>query len=638
EPTVFTTLSGNLGEDGTSRSLTKSGSGRLVLTGFNTYSGGTIINAGVLQIGITAGSTHTNADAALGAVPSSAATNVTFSGTSTLQLVANALTILNANRNIAINSGVTATFDANGGSLTILGQIAGAGALKTGTAGTVTLANATNSYAGGTTIAGGTVIANGDGAFGSATGSIAFTGSATLQALDTITMGSGRNITLASGATATFNPLGNTITINGQVSGAGNLAISSTSGVVVLAGANNFSGTTIIGDVATPGTAILRLMQANALAATSGITIGRNATDDSSRLQLAFTGTSTFDRNITTTSRNTSVAHVQNVSGNTTLTGAFTTAGAGAQTTFQSDAGELNLQFSSTANSASTIALQGEGDGRVSSNLYSAAATGGLVKNGPGTWRIEAGQTYSGATTVNQGVLLANNATGSATGTGAVTVSGGVLGGTGIVQGNTLVNGAGSLRPGDSAVNGGIGRLRFSGNVELSGSTVATDRLLLQIGSSGGADVNDADGFYTALAANNFASYLSGKAADYEALNSGNHDQIIVAGTLTIEGNSVVRLGREDGSSAYSSSPAFGDVFDLLDFTTLLLDGYTFGTAQRAGGLVGGLDLPTLSAGLFYDTSLFASNGIIVVVPEPSRALLVLLAVGAWMMRRRKSF
>ncbi len=58
---------------------------------------------------------------------------------------------------------------------------------------------------------------------------------------------------------------------------------------------------------------------------------------------------------------------------------------------------------------------------------------------------------YSGTTTVNAGTLLANNSSGSATGTGGVTVNnGGTFGGTGSISGVLTLNAGGRLSPGAS--------------------------------------------------------------------------------------------------------------------------------------------------------------------------------------------
>ena len=117
--------------------ITKSGSGTLSLAGSSSYDAGTTIQAGTLNI---------NADAALGAVPASAATNITFSGNSTLQAGAAAVS-LNANRNIAVNSGVTATFDTQGNTMAIPGVVGGAGGLTKIGSGTLTLSGK-NTYPG----------------------------------------------------------------------------------------------------------------------------------------------------------------------------------------------------------------------------------------------------------------------------------------------------------------------------------------------------------------------------------------------------------------------------------------------------------------------------------------------------------
>jgi hypothetical protein len=83
---------------------------------------------------------------------------------------------------------------------------------------------------------------------------------------------------------------------------------------------------------------------------------------------------------------------------------------------------------------------------------------------------------------------------------------------------------------------------------------------------------------------------------------------------------------------------AGGDVFNLLDWTSLTNNGFTVnGTQYDGSGDTGfDLDLPTLSAGMLWDTSLFLSHGVVFVVPEPSRALLLLFGLLGLMMRRRR--
>ncbi len=90
-------------------SLANVGGGTLILTGSNTYSGGTFITNGTLNIA---------ADSALGAVPPNPTTNVSFNGnyfTSTLQFNTNYVgTSLSMNRSIVVSSYHYGGVDTNG--------------------------------------------------------------------------------------------------------------------------------------------------------------------------------------------------------------------------------------------------------------------------------------------------------------------------------------------------------------------------------------------------------------------------------------------------------------------------------------------------------------------------------------------
>jgi len=90
--------------------------------------------------------------------------------------------------------------------------------------------------------------------------------------------------------------------------------------------------------------------------------------------------------------------------------------------------------------------------------------SGQLVKIGTGNLTLTSGNTYDGGTSLEAGILLANNRRGSATGTGPVQVNAGTFGGGGTVSGPVTIGtgrGAGSiLAPGERGVTPGTFTIR----------------------------------------------------------------------------------------------------------------------------------------------------------------------------------
>jgi autotransporter-associated beta strand protein len=128
--------------------LTINGTGKWILSGANSFTGGVFLDSGTL--GISGGGQ-------LGAAPSPAATDLTFAGNSTLQFeAAIASNGFNANRSFTIDPGVSATVDTQAYTDWMANQWMGSGSVIKISSGTLGL-QGTNSYTGGTTISAGVV-------------------------------------------------------------------------------------------------------------------------------------------------------------------------------------------------------------------------------------------------------------------------------------------------------------------------------------------------------------------------------------------------------------------------------------------------------------------------------------------------
>ena len=126
---------------------------------------------------------------------------------------------------------------------------------------------------------------------------------------------------------------------------------------------------------------------------------------------------------------------------------------------------DYSARFSTAANQAISIDTAGQ-NVTFASALTSSGGT--LTKLGNGTLTLTATNTYSGGTSIGNGMLAVNNLNGSGTGSGNVTVqSGGTLTGVGKIGGAVTVTPGGKLLPGNP-----LGTLTVSNDLsQASGST-----------------------------------------------------------------------------------------------------------------------------------------------------------------------
>ncbi|MES2597237.1 MAG: autotransporter-associated beta strand repeat-containing protein [Verrucomicrobiota bacterium] len=265
-------------------------------------------------------------------------------------------------------------------------------------------------------------------------------------------------------------------------------------------------------------------------------------------------------------------------------------------------------------------------------------AGGSLIKEGTGRLEISAVNTYSGATRVNAGSLLIS-ASGK-TGTDAVTVAATAsIMGSGVVQGSsfTLANNA-TMHAGNGTLASNIGTLAFQTTAAASFEIQNGSLVMLDLGTSTNQATIDTSFGGNVVGSAGYNAYVDA----FSGTGSGSHDLLTFDGaagsTLSFSGRLSVRPGT-------SFSALNGQVFNLLDWGVLVgadFSGFNVGDNYRTGADDNLLqfDLPELNGGLVWDVSRFTTSGVLVVVamvPEPSRALLLMLGTCALFMRRRRA-
>jgi autotransporter-associated beta strand protein len=441
-------MSAIIRNSGAATALAKTGTGTLLLSAANTYSGGTTITAGTLAIGN---------DSAVGTGPLTLNGGTLATSGGARNLAAGIATTINANSSITPTNNIVfnGTFTNSGGnrvlsSTTNTGSVTLAGSVflseAAGTGRTLILAGA------GTTnpsfvISGNISDANGPGLPGS--------------------------IQVGNGSGATQAKL--TLTGNNSLTGATNV---STSSLLNIGSATALGGSTLTatGNGSFDNTTGGALVLTNNLAQSGGSPtfVG---TDD---LTLGNVAISVANRSITVSAKTLTVNDVTQdvagrtytkngngklvINGNATYTGTTTISGGILQVGNGGTTGTLSTSSAIVDNANLTFNRKDAITQGVHFTGGAISGTGSLTMDGSGILTLTGANIYGGGTTVNNGTLLANNTTGSATGGGDVTVNtNGILGGTGTIAGNVNVIG-GQLSPGAS-----INVLTIGGNLSMTG-------------------------------------------------------------------------------------------------------------------------------------------------------------------------
>lgn len=576
-----------------SGNVEKTGTGRLLLTGVNTFTGGILITDGTL-----AG----NSDALPGNIDNN----------STLEVIGNG---------------------------DLAGDISGTGNLMKTGAGRLLLSG-TNTYTGGTEIAGGTLAGDsnsltGDilnnstlefaqginGAFGgdvSGTGDVTKTGPGRILLTGTNTYTGGTTVTdgtLAGDTDSLRGDIDNDAilefaqttdaTYGGVISGTG-LLMKTGGGSLALTGPNSFTGGTLITD----GTLVV-----------DSASLPGNVENDST-LQFDQVGAGTFGGDISGTGE-----LVKSSAGRLLLTGNNTFTG-GTDVTGGILAGNPNALPGDINNDATLELL---GNGRMNGDI---SGSGGLLKTGAGRVLLTGTNTYTGGTSIAAGTLAGNSNSltgdilnmsvlefaqagdgtfgGDVSGAGEVTKTGGgrllltgantYTGGTTITDG-TLAGDTDSLTGDfvndafleflqrDDGTFGGVvsgsgvvvktgdGRLTFTGENSYTGGTVITDGTL----------AGDTDSIRGDILNNAFLDFLQRDDGEFTGDISGTGMVVKSgAGRLLLSGNNTFTGGIEidAGTLAGDSESLNGDILNNAFLEFLQRDRGTFAGNISGSGLV----------------------------------------------------
>ena len=634
-------------------SLTQAGAGTLILTGANTYTGGTTISAGTLQIGNGGTTGSITGDVVNnGALAFNRTDSVTYggviSGTGSLTQAGSGTLILSGANTYTGgttisagtlqvgNGGTTGSITGNVAdnaalafnrtdSVTYGGVVSGTGSLTQAGSGTLILTGA-NTYTGGTTISAGTLQIGNGGTTGSITGDVANNGALAFNRSDSVTYGgvvSGTGSLTQAGAGTLIFAGANTYT-GGTTISAGTLQIGnggttgSITGNVVDNAAlafNRSDSVTYAGVVSGTGSLTKAgagtLIFANDNTYTGGTTIsagilqvgnGGNTGSiignvvDNSALVFNRSDSITFDGSISGTgSVDKQGGGTLILTGTNTFTGTLTVSAGALQIgnggTTGSIAGDVVTNATLVFNRSGTTTYGGMLSG-----------TGGLTQAGSGTLVLTGASTYTGATTISSGVINVqnNNALGATTG-GVTVANGAAL----ELQGGVTIGVKPLSVVGTGIANGGAlrsvsGDNTYGGTLKLTGATrINADSGTLTItGAIGGLGQN-----LTVGGSGNTA--LTGTiATGTGSLTKDGTGMLVLTGASTYAGGTTISAGTLQVGNGGTTGSITGDVANNGVLAFNRSDNITF-----AGNISGSGSVLLMSAGIVAFTGINTYTG-----------------------------
>ncbi len=470
-------------------SVSQSGSGTTIIDSSNSYTGGTTLSAGILNLESS------------GAVGS--AGTIIFNG-GTLQYSSNNAIDYSSRFSTAINQQYNV--DTNGQDVLFASDLTSSGGSLTKSGLGILTLSGSNTYDNGTTLSEGTLALEHNN--GAGTETIAMSDGTTLALNSSISVSN--NVTLAG--TSTVNVASGTGTLSGTLSSTGNLTKTG-SGTLTLNGNNSYSGGTALSagtltlahDNGT-GTETIAMSNGTTLALNPSISASNNVTLAGTSTVNVNSGTGTLSGTLSSTGNLTKTGSgILNLAGSSTYTGTTIVSAGTLQTgspsalssssAFTVDA-TLDVDHSNTIGSlagsgtvdiAIGTTLTAGGDDK--STIFSGEinGTGNFTKDGMEILILSGSNGLTGTTTVSRGILdvrgslsssnisLGSNGIVKGSGNlGVLTASGGTISGTGTYNG--IILNSGTISPGDS-----IGTINVSGDysqaagavyeVEIDGST-----------------------------------------------------------------------------------------------------------------------------------------------------------------------